>query len=116
MTIPPKTKTSSAAHRGPSSASLNAGAASLTVKQILEAKNGLKNNRQNSGIQRIIIPAARSRWMMPDLEWVTPDYISRVLATALSGDCPAEEHELYDLMCRTWPRLVKNVAELKNAV
>lgn len=116
MNIPPKTKTPSAAHRVPPSAALNAGAASLTVKQILEAKNGLKNNRQNSSMQCIIIPAARSRWMMPDLEWVTPDYISRVLASALTGDCPAEEHELYDLMCRTWPRLVKNVAELKNAV
>lgn len=116
MTIAPKTKTPSAVHRGPSSAALKAAAAPMTVKQILEAKNGPRNNPQLSGLQRIIIPAARSRWMMPDLEWVTPDYISRVLASALSGDCPAEEHALYDLMCRTWPRLVKNVTELKNAV
>ena len=85
MNTSPKMKTPSAARRGPSSASLNAGVASLTVKQILEAKNGLKNNSQYSALERIIIPVARSRWMMPDLEWVTPDYISRVLATAPPG-------------------------------
>ena len=53
---------------------------------------------------------------MPDLAWVTPDYIARVLDASLNGDCPEEEHALYDLRCRTWPRLVKNVTELKNAV
>lgn len=112
MTITPKMKTPSAVHRGPSSAALKAAAAPMTVKQILEAKNG----RQASGLQRILIPPARPRWMMPDLEWVTPDYISRILEASLSGESPAEEHALYDLMCRTWPRLVKNVTELKNAV
>lgn len=112
MTITLKKNIASAAHRGPSSASLPPAAGSMTVKQILAAKNA----RQASDLQRILIPPARPRWMMPDLAWVTPDYIARVLDASLNGDCPEEEHALYDLMCRTWPRLVKNVTELKNAV
>ena len=95
MKTSPKMKTPSAAHRVPSKTPFQGAAAPMTVKQILEAKNAPRNNPASSGLQRIIIPAARSRWMMPDLEWVTPEYISRVLASALSGDCPAEEHNLY---------------------
>ena len=112
MTITLQNKIASAAYRGPSSAPLNSQVGSMTVKQIIEAKNA----RQASGLQRILIPPARPRWMMPDLAWVTPEYIARVLDASLNGDCPEEEHALYDLMCRTWPRLVKNVTELKNAV
>lgn len=112
MNTTPQIKIASAAHRGPSSAGLPPAAGSMTVKQILAAKNA----RQASDLQRILIPPARPRWMMPDLAWVTPDYIARVLDASLNGDSPEEEHALYDLMCRTWPRLVKNVTELKNAV
>lgn len=112
MSITPENKIASADHRRPPTRALPPLVGSMTVKQILDAKN----RRQASDLQRVLMPPARPRWMMPDLAWVTPEYIARILDGAMSGDCPEEEHALYDLMCRTWPRLVKNVTELKNAV
>lgn len=68
------------------------------------------------GLQSILLPAARSRWMLPTAASMTPPAIANILAEALVGKSPRREHELYQLMEMTWPRLAKNTSELKNAV
>lgn len=68
------------------------------------------------GLQTILLPAARSRWMLPNAASMTPGAIQKILSEALTGKSPRREHELYQLMEMTWPRLAKNTTELKNAV
>lgn len=64
---------------------------------------------------RIIRPTAVPRWILPSLSVVTPAYIENVLRHALAGD-HAGQAELFALMEDTWPRLSKNLNELKRAV
>ena len=45
----------------------------------------------------------------------TPDRVELVLRSALSGD-HAAQWELFDLMEDTWPRLLKNLGEIKRSV
>lgn len=69
----------------------------------------------NWGMERIIRPQARNNWIMPRLRTITPDYVEMILSTAIAGNISAQ-HELFSLMEDTWPRLQKNLAELKRAV
>ncbi len=66
-------------------------------------------------LRRIIRPEAQSRWMLPQVATVTPSYIESILRGALAGR-HVEQWQLFDLMEDTWPRLVKNLNELKRAV
>jgi phage gp29-like protein len=65
---------------------------------------------------RIVVPAARTRWMLPAAGGMTPEVIGGILQEALTGTSPRREQELYSLMEATWPRLQKNTAEVKEAV
>jgi len=47
---------------------------------------------------------------------MTPERIELILREALTGHSPHREQELYLLMQQTWPRLAKNISEIKNAV
>lgn len=114
MTTTLKIKNASAVHGGPPSGSLKSKDGAMTVKEILARKNA--SQRRGSVWDGIVLPSARSTWLTPALEWVTPEYVERVLTGALSGESPEEEHALYELMMQSWPRLVKNSMELKNAV
>lgn len=114
MTTTLKLKNASAVHGGPPSGSLKSKDEAMTVKEILARKNA--SQRRGSVWDGIVLPSARSTWLTPALEWVTPEYVERVLTGALSGESPEEEHALYELMMQSWPRLVKNSMELKNAV
>lgn len=69
----------------------------------------------SSGLQRIILPSARDRWQSTTISTYTPDRIEGVIRSALSGDLVAV-YDLYDLMEATWPRLQKNLNELKDDV
>lgn len=53
---------------------------------------------------------------MPYAANMTPARIEQILRSALTGDSPAREQELYTLMESTWPRLMKNTNEVKDAV
>ena len=79
-------------------------------------KNGLS---AASGIPpalaRILRPAAASRWLMPNLGAITPQYIEQVLRGALAGN-HVEQWELFDLMVDTWPELAACQAELVEGV
>lgn len=76
----------------------------------------LAQGSAGSGLEKIVLPQVRSRWAMPMLRQMTPEYIEGILREALTGASPRREQELYTLMLQTWPRLAKNVAEIKNTV
>ncbi len=66
-------------------------------------------------LARILRPQAATRWLLPQLAAITPQYIESILRNALAGD-HVRAWELFDLMEDTWPRLRKNAMELKNGV
>ncbi len=69
----------------------------------------------NSEIPRIIKPSAQTRWILPQLSAITPQYIESVMRGAFVGG-QLQQWELFDLMEDTWPRLAKNLNEIKRAV
>lgn len=68
-----------------------------------------------SGLDQILRPAAFGRWILPQLSAITPTYIQSVLRGAFGGS-HIEQWQLFDLMEDTWPRLTKNLNEVKRAV
>ena len=80
------------------------------------AKAATPGKNDSTALQTIILPQARTRWMHPHAAQMTPGRIEQILRSALTGDSPAKEQELYTLMESTWPRLMKNVLEVKEAV
>jgi phage gp29-like protein len=68
-----------------------------------------------SGMGQILKPAAFGRWILPQLSAITPSYIQSVLRGAFGGS-HIEQWQLFDLMEDTWPRLAKNLNEVKRAV
>lgn len=66
-------------------------------------------------LTRILRPQAAQRWILPQLSAITPTYIEGVLRGAFSGS-HIQQWELFDLMEDTWPRLLKNLGEIKRAV
>lgn len=67
------------------------------------------------GMEQILRPAAFGRWILPQLSAITPTYIQSVLRGAFGGS-HIEQWQLFDLMEDTWPRLSKNLNEVKRAV
>jgi phage gp29-like protein len=65
-------------------------------------------------MRRIIRPEAQARWLLPSLSLITPQYIEAILRGALVGS-HVFQWQLFDLMEDTWPRLVKNLNEVKRA-
>jgi len=63
----------------------------------------------------ILRPQARERWLLPQVGAITPQYIEMTLRGALAG-AHIPQWELFNLMEDTWPRLRKNIFELKMAV
>ncbi len=66
-------------------------------------------------MMRVISPNARDRWMNGAVRDYTPDRVEQILRGAMTGNLVAA-YQLYDLMEATWPRLVKNLGQLKDAV
>ncbi len=66
-------------------------------------------------LQPIITPQARDRWLSTRVANYTPEEIETVLRGALAGDLK-QQFELFDLMEETWPRLQKNLNDLKDTV
>lgn len=67
-------------------------------------------------LETILLPHARTRWMLPAAGSMTPATIESILKEALTGKSPRREQELYSLMESTWPRLLKNKMEVVEAV
>lgn len=62
-----------------------------------------------------LTPYVRDRWMGATARGWTPDRVDAVLRGAISGDHQSQ-WELFDLMEDTWPRLQKNLNEIKRSV
>ena len=75
----------------------------------------MPSTRMPDTLQRIVKADAMGRWMLPQLSGITPTYIESILRDALVGSHVAQ-WELFDLMEDTWPRLSKNLNEIKRAV
>ncbi len=67
------------------------------------------------GMGRLLRPEVRDRWRLGRVAQYTPEQVEIVLRGALAGDL-CRQWELFDLMEETWPRLAKNLAELKGAL
>lgn len=63
----------------------------------------------------MILPSVRDRWMGIDAKTYTPDYVENVVRGAMAGNLEAQ-WQMFDLMEATWPRLLKNLGEIKDAV
>lgn len=63
----------------------------------------------------IIQPQARDRWLSASVKQFTPERVEQTIRGAMSGNLVAQ-WEMFDLMEGTWPRLAKNLCELKDAV
>lgn len=66
-----------------------------------------------SALKHIIRPQAAMNWMSPQLASITPAYIEQTLRGAMGGN-HVQQWELFDLMEDTWPRLLKNLGEIKD--
>jgi phage gp29-like protein len=64
---------------------------------------------------QFIHPSARDRWMTGQISMYTPSLIENTIRGAMGGNLIAQ-WQMFDLMERTWPRLSKNLNELKTAV
>lgn len=87
----------------------------VMAKAPASASNGPTRTASVS-LQTILLPHARTRWMLPSASGMTPASIESILKEALIGKSPRREQELYSLMESTWPRLLKNSMEVKEAV
>ena len=66
-------------------------------------------------LDRLVRPEAMARWLLPSLKNITPDYVENILRGAIAGS-HVYQAELFQLMEDTWPRLAKNLNEIKHAV
>jgi phage gp29-like protein len=67
------------------------------------------------GLIRLLRPEVRDRWRFTRVSDYTPERIEAVLRGVVAGELVAQ-WELFDLMEESWPRLAKNLAELKGAL
>jgi phage gp29-like protein len=74
----------------------------------------LSSGRQ-SAVQTIVVPSARQRWGSLLARNQTPESVAGILSGAMTGNY-ASLWALFDLMEDTWPRLLKNLSEVKRAV
>ena len=81
-------------------------------KDALQAADGAMINPQ---MRRILRPGAVQSWLLPQLSAITPTYIEMILRGSFQGST-VNTWQLFDLMEDTWPRLVKNLNESKQAV
>ena len=63
----------------------------------------------------LIKPSARDRWLSSLVSQYTPEYVETICRGAMAGNL-VSQWQMFDLMEQTWPRLSKNLNELKNAV
>jgi phage gp29-like protein len=65
-------------------------------------------------MEQVIMPGVRDRWLASQIYYYTPRYVENIIRGAAAGYLLGR-WLMFDLMERTWPRLNKNLNELKNA-
>jgi phage gp29-like protein len=84
----------------------------------LPAKAGTTNLAaagMNDLLRQIVRPQAAANWLAPQVAAMTPQRIESILRGALTGDY-TQAWQLFDLMEDTWPRLMKNLNEVRRSV
>lgn len=66
-------------------------------------------------LMQVVQVSARDRWQTARVSHYTPQQVEAVIMGAFSGDLRAQ-WEMFDLMEATWPRLQKNLNELKGVL
>ncbi len=89
------------------------GATSVAATAPAKSRGGKPEDSKNPSY--FIHPDARDRWLSGQVSMYTPERIEVVIRGAMSGDLLAQ-WEMFDLMEGTWPRLLKNLNELKDGV
>ncbi len=67
---------------------------------------------QQTKLLQLIRPNARDRWVTTVLSYYTPQNVENICRSAISGNI-ISQWLMFDLMEQTWPRLSKNMNELK---
>jgi phage gp29-like protein len=80
-----------------------------------EGTQGAGGTKGATPMALIIRPSARDRWLASLLAMYTPTYIENICRGAMAGNL-ISQWLMFDLMEQTWPRLQKNLKELKDAV
>lgn len=65
--------------------------------------------------ERIVLPNTSLQWRSADVEYYSPERVGFILQNGISGDLQSQ-WQLFDMMEDTWPRLAKNLSEIKRAV
>jgi phage gp29-like protein len=94
--------------------------ATVSVAPIIQPDSGQTPAGQadpklQNALMQIIHPSVRDRWMTGLMSTYTPQLIENTIRGAMSGNLMSI-WLMFDLMERTWPRLSKNLNELKTAV
>jgi phage gp29-like protein len=66
-------------------------------------------------ISDYLVPAASARWLGAGVAYYTLQQVEYIYRNALAGDLQSQ-WEMFDLMEATWPRLGKNLNQLKDSV
>jgi phage gp29-like protein len=66
-------------------------------------------------MMQMIRPSVRDRWMSTTVRNYTPEKVEQICRGAMAGEL-SSQWEMFDLMEQTWPRLSKNLNQLKDAV
>ena len=92
------------------------------LKALGDGKTSVANNRPTGAapglspvLQQIVRPSAQGNWIYSQAKSYTPDLIDSILRLGQFGDL-FSQWQLFQLMEDTWPRLAKNLNEVKRAV
>lgn len=96
-------------------ASRNIGTTLEFAPVVTAARPSSDGRSPGNTLANIIRPQIRDRWTSLILRGLTPDRVEQILRGALTGDL-VSQWELFDLMEDTWPRLKKNLNEVKEQV
>jgi phage gp29-like protein len=95
---------------------LKAAARPNTRNQDIPGKNAVSEALSSpAAMGRILRPQATTRWLLPSVAALTPQYIEMILRGALMGN-HVQQAELFDLMLDTWPELAACQSELIDGV
>jgi phage gp29-like protein len=88
----------------------------MTLAQAMSTYGGpMAQNRMVRGLEGVLSATALGRWRMSTVANMTPQQVEWTLRNGLYGDMQSQ-WELFDMMEDTWPRLAKDLSEIKRSV
>lgn len=88
----------------------------MTLAQAMSTYGGaMAQSRAVRGLEGVLSATALGRWRMSTVANMTPQQVEYTLRNGLYGDMQSQ-WELFDMMEDTWPRLAKDMSEIKRSV